>query len=91
MNDDSCEKEKIYCEGQEESNQDFCEKLAVDVKENPELFECKLIGNKCVAQYKDCDSYNGVGTDKAICESIRLAEPNYKCILDKDKDCIKKK
>ena len=86
----NCGKEKIYCKGQDEQNKNFCEALAVDVEENPELFECKLIGNKCVAQYKDCDSYNGVGTDKAICESIMLSQPNYKCILEKDKDCIKK-
>ena len=47
---------------------------------------CKYAGSKCVEDYKDCDAY--VGDDKETCESI--IGKDYKCILEKDFDCIKK-
>ena len=48
-------------------------------------FNCSVgydyINNKCIEQYKDCDSYtnSGENIDKSTCESIQLNNKLYKC------------
>ena len=49
---------------------------------------CALIGGKCIEQYQFCSDYRG--NDKITCESIKLSNNGFKCVLDEKEGCIRK-
>ena len=45
--------------------------------------KCVYKNDKCIEQYKDCDTYNNNGdtVEKTVCESIELDDDSYKCVF----------
>lgn len=77
-----CGYEYIDCSDFEIAKQEYCEYL--DPGDDNKV--CKLINNKCISSYKDCEDYKG--NDENICQSITTSF-DYKCIISKNK-CIQK-
>ena len=80
----TCKEEKKVCEDYTGTDEALCAELTVNiVGDELDKMECKIVGGKCIKQYKDCATYNAiVGTkDKTICESIKLSEEFKKCVL----------
>ena len=50
---------------------------------DPTNKKCVYKNNKCIEQYKDCDTYNNHGgaIEQSICESIELNYDQYKCVF----------
>lgn len=90
-NTKTCEKVEITkCEDYEGKDEGICKSLPTT---DDDLYECKLINNKCVQKYKSCEAYNDAQIDndklvnKTICESILLDNTISKCVYKNDKYC----
>lgn len=49
-----CEKKKILCKDYNGQDEDYCRSLSASKTD----FNCALINNKCIEQYKDCSTYS---------------------------------
>lgn len=73
-NNNTCKEVNKNCS--EINNEDYCRYGVVSGSDK----NCVFKNNKCVEQYKTCQSYNKLGNvEKYTCESIILSEKGYRC------------
>jgi len=83
--DSVCTKKELKCEDYQGQDALECKTYSINLDAD---HQCALIGGKCIEQFNACENYKE--TNKTICESITLYDlPNYKCILEHDKECKK--
>jgi len=86
IEDGSCKVKEFSVCSDYNNNEVYCNNVLSNDK------KCAFIGNECKEQLKTCDKSV---TDREKCESIKIIEGDYKdyykCVLDKDKECIPKK
>jgi len=86
-----CEKEEMKCENYSGQDKDYCESITAN---DTSKYQCAMVNNHCVTQYKSCSLYNSYITsnptkiDKSICESIVLSSDYKRCFLEDDKRCV---
>ena len=78
----TCEKKKLEtCEDYEGNNEYFCKQIKLA---ESSTYNCVIKNNKCVTQFKNCNTYNMQSTkNKEICESIIFDSAGKKCVYDK--------
>ena len=92
----SCEKKEMKCEDYKGQDKDICSSISPNVNDTS-LYKCALVDNHCETQYIDCNVYenhiqnNNKPLYKSLCESIVLTDSNYRCFVENDKTCERKK
>ena len=81
----TCKKERMECEDYTGTDAAFCNSITTN---DTTIYKCVFRGDKCVAEYNGCGSYDG--KERKVCESIKLDNEYNKCVLENDKDCVER-